>query len=650
MAKTLMLCDCNGSQTLDADAISKATDLKCSMVHNGLCTSGLDTLAQALPGGNLIIACAQESAVFTDLADELDAEAPQCIDIRDRAGWSSEGKSATPKIAALLAEAALPAPAVKIMDVESEGLCLIIGHSDVVLPVAEQLTAALDVSVLLTDTPEVIPLGLDVLSGRIRKATGSLGRFEITVDALRILDPAGRGVRTFSAPRDGGKSECDVILDLTGDIPLFPSPEKRDGYLRADPRDPIKVASATFEAAQMEGTFEKPFYVNYEEHLCAHSRATKTGCNRCLDVCPTGAIMPNGDGVTFDPYICAGCGGCAAVCPSGAVTYNVPPADFMFTRIRTLASTYLNAGGKAPRLLIHDEDHGAEMISLAARYARGLPADVIPLAIMNVEGFGHAEMLVALATGFTSVTILSGPKTEREGLDTQLTLARALSPEGRLNIIEPNDPDALCDVLYVEPPEALDITPILPLGGRREATRLAATALADGTPTIELPTGAPYGAVLVDSDACTLCLACASLCPSGALGDNPDTPQLRFKEDACLQCGICVNTCPEKAITLIPQLNLSPSALTDHIVHEEEPFECIECGKPFGVKSTIERIVEKLEGKHAMFTHSDNVKLIRMCDTCRIESQYHSDNAPMFGGLRAPTRTTEDYLKDKKGN
>ncbi|RKZ05328.1 (4Fe-4S)-binding protein, partial [Candidatus Fermentibacteria bacterium] len=345
MVKTLMLCNCGNSQTLDADAIGEATDLKCSIVHNSLCTSGLDTLTQVLPDGDLIIACAQEAGIFEELAAELDTNIPQCIDIRDRAGWSDEGKTATPKIVALLAEASLPVPVVKTFDVESEGLCLIIGPSDIALPVAEQLSDVIDVTAVLTDTPEIIPSGLDVLSGHIRSASGTLGRFEVSVDGLRTLEPSGRGVRKFTAPRDGGKSECDIILDLTGNTPLFSAYEKRDGYLRADPKDPLAVARAVYDAAQMQGTFEKPFYVAYEEHLCAHSRATKSGCNRCLDVCPTGAITSNGDSVSIDPNICAGCGECAAVCPSGAVAYDAPPVQFLFTRIRTLASTYLNAGG-----------------------------------------------------------------------------------------------------------------------------------------------------------------------------------------------------------------------------------------------------------------------------------------------------------------
>jgi len=119
-------------------------------------------------------------------------------------------------------------------------------------------------------------------------------------------------------------------------------------------------------------------------------------------------------------------------------------------------------------------------------------------------------------------------------------------------------------------------------------------------------------------------------------------PQLRFQEDACLQCGLCVSVCPEDAISLRPRLNLADDALTHKVLNEEEPYACIECGKPFGVRSTVERIVGKLEGRHSMFTNSDNARLIRMCDDCRVRAQYHSDAAPFAGGPRPKIRTAED--------
>lgn len=660
MPKTLLLCDCDNTQTLDREGIEKASGLKCSRVYNGLCVNGLDIAAKAFADGDVIVACGQQGELFSDLAAELELPMPQSVDIRDRAGWSDEGKKATPKIAALLADAQLAPPAGKMLDVISEGLCLILGSAETALAAANKLSGTLSVTVVVPSADEVALQDVgnaDILIGKIRNAQGALGNFNVTVDGLRTADPSGRGTLHFTPAKDGGKSSCDIILDLSGDAPLFPAHEKREGYFRADPRDPLSVADAVFETAQMLGTFEKPLYVKFDDQLCAHSRASQSGCDRCINVCPTGAISPAGDFVNIDPNICAGCGSCAAVCPSGAVSFDDPPATFIFQRMRTLATAYLDAGGKAPRLLVHDADHGRQMIELAARFGRGLPANAIPMEISNISGFGHTETLVALTSGFVSVDILVGPKTERDALDPELDLSRALlsgiNVEAPVHILDLNDPDKLSEALYDrQDVKAHDFSAILPLGARRDATRLAMKSLAGGadiSDPLPLPAGAPYGAVIVDTNACTLCLSCASLCPTGALGDNPDNPQLTFKEDACLQCGICASTCPETAITLKPQFDISDNALAQNVLHEEEPFECIECSKPFGVRSTIERIVEKLEGNHSMFINSDNTRLIRMCDDCRVNAQFRNDQ-PMASVDRPQVRTTDDYLKARKPN
>jgi ferredoxin len=216
-------------------------------------------------------------------------------------------------------------------------------------------------------------------------------------------------------------------------------------------------------------------------------------------------------------------------------------------------------------------------------------------------------------------------------------------------LLDTSDPDALSDALYDAKPTHNPVAPVLPMGDRRQITRLAAKALHAGSEeTLPLPEGAPYGAVLVNQDSCTLCLSCVSLCPSGALTDNEDKPQLNFQEAACLQCGLCSNICPEDAIDLVPQFNLADSALQEVVKNEEEPAACIECGALFGVKSTIDRIVAQLEGKHPMFASSDQGRMIRMCDNCRIQAQYHSTNNPFEGGERPRVRTTDDYYSDRK--
>lgn len=621
--------------------------MKCSKVFTALCTDQIGDAAALIQKGDAVVACRQEQQVFEELAEEIGAENPEFIDIRDRAGWTEDGAKTGPKMAALVLDSQLEIPQSKNFDIYSDGQCLIIGAPDIALAAAEQLSELLSVTVLLNSPADLLHTNdFDTIVGTLKSVSGSLGNFELRIDGLQMAIPGGRGKVQLTQPKDNGQSECDIILDLTGDTPLFSAPEKRDGYLRADPKMPRQIATAIFDASQLMGEFDKPFYVRLEEHICAHSRARITGCSNCIDVCPTGAISPDGDHVAIDPSICAGCGACATLCPSGAITFDAPPAAFLFQRIKGLAETYIAAGGTAPRLLVCDGDFGSEMISLAARFGRGLPHNVIPLEITALTSFGHAEMLAALAAGFVGVDILLAPKTERDPLESELALALAISNDAPLRLLDINDPDALCDTLYHDVKIGPKISPVLPIGNRRQITRLAATALVGKSETpIPLPTGAPYGTVVVDPDACTLCLSCVSLCPSGALLDNPDTPQLRFQEDACLQCGLCTRACPENAITLQPQLNLADNALSQQILHEEEPFACISCGSLFGVKSTIDKIIEKLAGKHSMFATSDSAKLIQMCDKCRIEAQYHSENSPFQSSPRPKTRTTDDYLK-----
>lgn len=646
MSKKLVLCDCLGSQKLDADAIEKASGLTCSKVFTGLCMDQIGEAAKQMSGGDVIVACQQERVRFEELAEELDCDMPGFVDIRDRAGWG-EGNAA-PKMAALAAEAALELPIGKSVDVISEGTCLIMGGQTAV-EAASKLCDALAVTVLL-DADIELPADrrFDCILGKVKQVSGALGGFQVRLDQLQQVVAGGRGALALSDPKDGANSECDIILDLSGRTALVTAPEKREGYLRADPSHAPSVADVVLEAVQLVGTFEKPLFVRLEESLCAHSRAEKPACSNCLDLCPTGAITSAGEHVAIDPMICAGCGSCSAVCPSGAITYDAPAVDTLFRRMSTLASTYAKAGGVAPRLLVHDPDHGREMISLLARFGRGLPADVIPFEVEALAGFGHAESLGALASGFSQVAILLSPKTERDVIGAQIELACAISGEDTTVMLDLSDPDALGDALHAGFDAGAPSEPILPMGTRRQVARLAGKTLQPDAEIVALPENAPYGAVLVDTDACTLCLSCVSLCPSGALGDNDDKPQLRFQEDACLQCGLCANICPEKAITLQPQLDLTDAALSQRILHEEEPFACVECGALFGVKSTIERISDQLAQKHPMFATSDQARMIQMCDNCRVQAQFHSDDNPFAMGERPRTRTSEDYFSKRK--
>jgi ferredoxin len=164
---------------------------------------------------------------------------------------------------------------------------------------------------------------------------------------------------------------------------------------------------------------------------------------------------------------------------------------------------------------------------------------------------------------------------------------------------------------------------------------------------VALPAYAPFGAVEIDTAGCTLCLSCVAACPTGALTDDPQRPMLRFTEVVCVQCGLCKATCPEKVITLKPRLDFRTGSGGARVLKEEQPFCCIRCGKPFGVKSTIERVVAKLADKHWMFKGSpERLDLIKMCDDCRVAFVSEKEFDP-YGAPRTVARTTDDYLRER---
>ncbi|MCG8560532.1 MAG: 4Fe-4S dicluster domain-containing protein [Hyphomicrobiales bacterium] len=660
--RQLLVCNCERTMEIDGDNLKAGLggdgDLT---VHAHLCRAQVETFGRALDTGEpLLVACTQEAPLFRELAEEKGVTDIAFTNIRERAGWSEARGAALPKMAALIAEAAQEVTPAGTAPVTSEGVCLVYGAGELAKEVAEQLAQRLSVSLLLSDAADVVPpsvVTVPIYKGRIVRAAGTLGSFEITVDGYAPAVPSSRDALDFVMERNGASSTCDLIFDMSGDTSLFPAGERRDGYFRVDPNHAVGIAKAMFEISDYVGAFEKPLYVTYNGDICAHARNEQVGCSNCLDNCPLSAISPDGDTVSIDPLVCGGCGNCSAVCPTGAVSYAYPARGDLIGRCQTLLGTYYAAGGRNAVLLVHDQRHGDGLIGAMARYGRGLPANVLPLPLYSVNTLGHDALLSMLAAGAQQIVVLTPPDRTDElpALETQAALANTfMSGLGhgdapRVSLLTEQDPDAVEAALYgLTPLNGLAPLAFTAVGGKREIARTVLGKLNAEAPgpqeVLELPEGAPYGRIQIDTGGCTLCLACVSCCPVDALADNPERPQVRFTEAACVQCGLCRTTCPENVISLEPRFDFTNAALTPQVLNEAEPFECVRCGKPFGVKASVERVIAELEGKHWMFQSKAQSELIRMCDECRVIAVSERGGDPFAEGERPRIRTTDDYI------
>lgn len=660
--KTLKVCSCNRTMAVDAKALAAA--LKSSepiAVHHQLCRKDAAAFSAALGEPDVIVACTQEAPLFSELAAGSHSSL-RFVNVREQAGWSTEGARATPKIAALVAMAALPdpepAPAVEF---KSGGNLLIIGPAAAALDWAERLSAQLEVSVLVSGKGE-LPLErkFPLWSGKATSVKGWLGAFEVewqqenpidlelctrcnacvracpesAIDYGYQVDLAkckshrdcvaacgAIGAIDFSRAETTRKESFDLVLDLSREA-LLRTHELPQGYL-APGDDPLEQALAAQTLSSMVGEFEKPRFFQYREKICAHSRAGQPGCNLCIDVCSSGAIRADGDYVKVEPHLCAGCGGCATVCPSGAMSYAYPRVPELGMRLKTLLATYRQAGGKDACILIHDATDGRAAVLSNGRKAKGLPARVIPFEVFHVASIGMDVLLGVMAYGASQIRVLISEKTAESyvaALKRQMGYAQqiveGLGYEGEhFSVIE--DLSTLWEAspaAGVAKAATFNFSP-----EKRTTLDFAIDHLASQkTPqkqVIEMTAGAPFGAITVNKQTCTLCKACIGACPEAALLDSPDAPRLRFIERNCVQCGLCAATCPEDAITLVSRLIIGGNAKEAVTLNEAEPFDCVRCGKPFGTRQMVENMLGKLGG-HSMF--AEGTRRLQMCGDCRV--------------------------------
>jgi len=523
-----------------------------------------------------------------------------------------ERRNALAKTAAILAADAIgPTEAISSVSYRSTGRTLVVGSAAQALPWADHLATALSVTVLLLDGDDTpVERGYPVFAARAVGVGGWLGAFE---------------ARWQAAGQPQQQAKFDLVFDLCPSS-LIATHQHPHGYYAPGPDEAARRTAAA-EIMEMTGEFDKPKYFSYKERICAHSRNGQQGCNACVTICSAQAIASAGDKIRVNPYLCAGCGACTTVCPTGAISYAFPTAAHTGSRIKAALNAYFEAGGQDPVLLFHSE--AGQPLLEAVQGEGGLPGRVIPLALHHTASTGIDVWFSALAYGAAGVTVLmTGEEAPQyaAALDHQMGIAHTVL-DG-LGYAGPH-----FQLLRVSTPDELGVALGYAPRGESPAARATFNLAADKRNTLDyaldhlhrhapqqpvdvaLPTGAPFGAIAVDTKKCSLCMACVGACPASAVMDTPDLPQLRFVEQNCVQCGLCANTCPEDAITLVPRMTFGETRRKTVILNQSQPFHCIRCSKPFGTLHMVENMLSRLS-QHSAF--AGNLDRLRMCGDCRV--------------------------------
>lgn len=330
--------------------------------------------------------------------------------------------------------------------------------------------------------------------------------------------------------------------------------------------------------------------VEIRSNRCTVVRNRHSLCTKCIDSCPTSAIVIEKNVLSIDPQGCVGCGACITVCPTEALVSLAPNDGDLLDHIQkaliltkgvaVFACARIASKGIAdPRrfsevpclarieegVLLYCASYGADDITLvdggckSCKYhatEKGIAltvasannlfatqgsslrvqrtSDVPPVALFQGEGglLGHARR------GFFNGAGLLVK-------DVAITAAEVMMQKH-----PGSDSPSLKDQLRVSEAGTLpQFSPTRHLGILDCMDEM-------GTPVKPYLDSRLFGSVAIDTNACSACGMCAVFCPTSALKKSDISPDhqgslvLEFSAAECVQCNLCADSCMETCLSV----------------------------------------------------------------------------------------------------
>ncbi len=397
----------------------------------------------------------------------------------------------------------------------------------------------------------------------------------------------------------------DTSAATSSDVVLAAAAARAAAFGGSTPEESKPVFPQRMTRRSLLG-FPRPEYVavpSVDHETCVAT----DGCAACVAVCPRQAYSISGGRVVYDKATCEPCGVCVTACPTGAIRNPAVTPDQIRAQIEVLVSA-----SPVPVGIAYVCRLGRPGAAAPGWYAVEVPCTGMTTATWLLAplllGASSTAALPCTAAGCTL------------GLDALAGKAVRFAQEllGTLGL----DGGVVRASVDEEPaPHALAVAPLDdPFGVHGGPETILALAAAGAGPSIGAidHDGSPVGVIEVDGAACTLCMSCVSICPTGALGHQEGDGELALTFDAalCTACGQCVPGCPELrrgAIRLHTRADPEALVAGRRTLYATETLRCESCGGSIAPTATMDRIGAMLGDEYG----ATLAYLKRFCMDCR---------------------------------
>jgi ferredoxin len=334
--------------------------------------------------------------------------------------------------------------------------------------------------------------------------------------------------------------------------------------------------------------------VSVQAGYCINIRGRIDACNLCARACHANAITLGLEEVLVDAALCVGCGGCVPACPAGALEIEgFDPASVTGAVVPggkaslACAATGQTGPGVVPchkmtdaRVLAALFAAGADEIAIiGTENCAGCPAGDARPALAEAVGtlgkwFGKGAPGVVLAEA------VQGRAAPRSGSAVGRRhflrgAFRALAPLGDAPQAR-RLPD-FDDPIFEDESDGAAARPV-PYQALLASARAELPFRANGQAGA---TGRSIGA------ACSGCMVCAELCPTGALADASGSVgggwhrQISFDAALCTNCTLCQKVCPMRAISARTLRGAEAASAQRGVLFARVEQRCPSCGAAF---------------------------------------------------------------------